>query len=528
MYAVFLRACKTLTLVFLLFSPLFPTLHADDVAAVFTPEMLRMSFFDDVTAKARNLAAEAYTPPSRNLPAVLENLDYDQYRAIRFRPEAALWRGQSEFEIQLFHPGFLFREPVSIHEVENNQTQGIGFRPDFFSYDGPATKLAGQVPANTGFAGFRVHYPLNNKGYKDEFLVFQGASYFRLVGPGQAYGLSARGLAIDTAEGKGEEFPVFKEFWLEKPSATDSRLVFYALLDSKSITGAYRFEVSPGAPTEVHIQAELFARVNIQKLGVAPLTSMFMWGENRTRFYDDFRPEVHDSDGVLMAASNGEWIWRPLSNHRHLHVSSLLDSNPKGFGLLQRDRNFDHYLDMEAKYEQRPSIWITPQGNWGKGRVELVEIPSDSEVNDNIVAYWVPETPMKAGEHRRFDYSLRTFDAHVTENPYARVLRTQIGWGGNPGQANPPPKSHRRFVVDFRGGDLENFSANGPIEPQLQVNGGTVSDVLLQRLADNKTWRVSFMLAPEAGPADMRLFLQIGQKRASEVWSYVWYADAID
>jgi glucans biosynthesis protein len=531
MYAVLLRACNTPLIKTLIIACLLsaPSVNAeDDVIAPFTSDMLKIGFFDNVIAKARKLAAEPYEAPKRDLPEALVNMDYDQYRSIRFRPEAALWRDQSAFEVQLFHPGFLFLEPVNIAEITDNQPNNVGFRPDFFSYDGTAAKLAGQVPMNTGFAGFRVHYPLNDKAYKDEFLVFQGASYFRIVGPGQAYGLSARGLAIDTAEAKGEEFPVFREFWLEKPKATDNHLVIYALLDSKSLAGAYRFDITPGGSVEVKVQAELFARTDIQKLGVAPLTSMFMWGENRTRFYDDFRPEVHDSDGILMAVSNGEWVWRPLSNHRQLHVSSLSDINPKGFGLMQRDRQFDHYLDMEAKYEQRPSIWITPDNNWGKGRVELVEIPSDSEVNDNIVSYWVPESSPKAGEHRSFSYTLRTLDAQMSENPYARVLRTRIGAGSNPGHHNPLPKSHRRFVVDFRGGDLEGFSANAAITPQLQVGKGKVTDLLLQRLADNKTWRASFILEPEDGPADMRLFLQLGEQRISEVWSYVWYADAID
>jgi glucans biosynthesis protein len=486
------------------------------------------ALFNAIEARAKSLAQSDFKPVETNIPDELANMTYDQYRSIHFRPEASLWRGESLFEIQLFHPGFLYREPVVLHMASSEGDPSLKFKQDFFNYVGQAEALAGKAPENIGFAGFRVHYPLNTNEYKDEFLVFQGASYFRLVGPGQVYGLSARGLAIDTAESSGEEFPVFREFWLLKPEPTQTRLVLYALLDSPSVTGAYRFEVTPGAPTEMAVEARLFARKDIKKLGIAPLTSMFHHGENTTRFVDDFRPEVHDSDGLLVAAANGEWIWRPLSNHRALRVSSLADENPRGFGLLQRDRDFNHYLDMEADYELRPSLWVMPQGDWGKGRVELVEIPTDSEVNDNIVAYWVPEKALKAGESRQFSYRLRSFDQHLAEQGGARVLRTRIGWGAVPGQSNPPPHSKRQFVIDFRGGELENLSADVPLEAELQKNSGTITDLMVMRLPDQKTWRVSFKLEPEGNNlVDMRMFIKLRDQRLTEVWSYVWYPDAI-
>src|SRR5690606_23556797 len=282
--------------------------------------------------------------------------------------------------------------------------------PDFFIYHGDPVQVPADAISRLGYAGLRVHYPLNKPQYKDEFLVFQGASYFRLVGPGQAYGLSARGLAINTAEASGEEFPAFREFWLIKPAADASRMWFIALLDSPSLTGAYSFELAPGAPTSVRVEARLFPRADITKLGIAPLTSMFFYGENRTRFIDDFRPEVHDSDGLLMQTGAGEWIWRPLANPPELRVTSLQDRNPLGFGLLQRHRNFVTYHDTEAKYVRRASICIEPDGQWGAGRLELVVIPTDSDTNDNIVAYWVPSAPVKAGSDWRFRYKLTTFN----------------------------------------------------------------------------------------------------------------------
>lgn len=498
------------------------------IAPAAATEIAQPALFDAIASRAKLLAKREYKPIQANIPEALANMNYDQYRSIRFRPEASLWHNESLFELQLFHPGFLYREPVTLHMATDGPDAFVQFKQEYFNYDGPAAPLAGVAPGNIGFAGFRIHYPLNSNQYKDEFVVFQGASYFRLVGPGLSYGLSARGLAIDTAEPKGEEFPVFREFWLVKPGPTDTRMVMYALLDSPSVTGAYRFELIPGAPTEIAIEARIFARKDILKVGVAPLTSMYMWGENHTRFVDDFRPEVHDSDGLLMAASNGEWIWRPISNHRQLRVSSMTDENPRGFGLLQRDRDFDHYMDMESRYERRPSMWITPESNWGQGRAELVEIPSDSETNDNIVAYWVPSKPMKAGSTATYKYRLRTFDDHLPENTGAKVVRTRIGWGANPGQANPPPRSKRKFVIDFRGGELDNLSADAPLVAEMQKSAGNVSELVVRQLPDGHTWRASFKLEPEGDKvADMRLYLKLRDQRLSEVWSYVWYPDAI-
>lgn len=498
------------------------------IAPAAATEIAQPALFDAIASRAKLLARREYKPLEANIPEALANMNYDQYRAIRFRPESSLWHNESLFELQLFHPGFLYREPVTLHMATDGPDAFVQFKQEYFNYDGPAAPLAGVAPGNIGFAGFRIHYPLNSNEYKDEFVVFQGASYFRMVGPGLAYGLSARGLAIDTAEPKGEEFPVFREFWLVKPGPTDTRMVMYALLDSPSITGAYRFEIIPGAPTEMAVEARLFARKDIQKVGVAPLTSMYMWGENHTRFVDDFRPEVHDSDGLLMAASNGEWIWRPISNHRSLRVSSMSDENPRGFGLLQRDRDFDHYMDMEARYEKRPSMWIIPEGDWGKGRAELVEIPSDSETNDNVVAYWVPAKAMKAGSNATFKYRLRSFDDHLSENVTAKVIRTRIGWAANPGQANPPPVSNRKFVIDFRGGELSNLSADAPLIAEMQKNTGTISELVVRQLPDGRTWRASFKLEPDGNKvADMRLYLKLRDQRLSEVWSYVWYPDAI-
>lgn len=488
------------------------------------PPLSAEALLETMATRAKTLASQAYQAPQKDLPPVLAGLNYDQYRRINFHPDAALWRNETLFEIQFFYPGFLYREPVAIRALTLDGTNTpIPFDPDFFVYHGDPVQIPPDAISRIGYAGLRVHYPLNTPKYKDEFLVFQGASYFRLVGPGQLYGISARGLAINTAESSGEEFPSFREFWLVKPAADASRMWIIALLDSPSLAGAYSFELIPGAPTSINVEARLFPRADIKKLGIAPLTSMFFYGENRTRFIDDFRPEVHDSDGLLMQTGAGEWIWRPLSNPYELRVTSLQDRSPRGFGLLQRDRDFLSYHDTEAKYELRPSLWIEPDGDWGEGRLELVEIPTESETNDNIVSYWVPALPVKAGTDWRFRYKLTTFNERLPQHNKAHVERTRIGWAALPGQSSPPPRSKRLFMVDFNGGPLDNLPPNIEINADLQINNGSAEDVLVTRLPDGNTWRVSFKLTPNnATPVDMRLFLALRDQRLSEVWNYVW------
>ncbi|MFW5816423.1 MAG: glucan biosynthesis protein, partial [Wenzhouxiangella sp.] len=343
----------------------------------------------DVAEKAQALAARDWQPPNPPAPA-LAALDYDQYRAIRFDPARALWAQDEGFRVQFFHPGFLFNESVRIHEIDDGAVREIRFDPDRFRFDPP---LDGPpVAAAAGHAGFRVHYPLNRPAVHDEFLVFLGASYFRLIGPGQGYGVSARGLALDSGGSGPEEFPVFRQFWLERPRPDASRLRLLALLDSPSVTGAFAFEVEPGEPTSMVVEARLFARRDLVRPGIAALTSMFKHGDTGPMRVDDFRPRVHDSDGLLVHSSRGEAQWRPLSNRARVRLSSFADdAAPAGFGLLQRRRAFEDYHDLEARYDLRPGKWVEPLGgDWGAGRVELVEIPTADETFDNIVAYWTP------------------------------------------------------------------------------------------------------------------------------------------
>ena len=487
------------------------------------------ALFAQVVEQARTRAAQAYAPPSFQLPQPLAELDYDSYRAIRFQTAQSLWRGQGLFEIQFFHLGFLYYEPVLIHVVEDGTARPLPFAKEMFEYE--KTDLKDQLPNELGFAGFRIHFPLHDPGYADEVAVFLGASYFRLVGRNQHYGVSARGLAVNTALPEGEEFPAFREFWLVKPAPDATALTIYALLDSQSVTGAYCFRLVPGTETVLEVEATLFARAGVKQLGIAPLTSMFFTGENQVRALDDYRPEVHDSDGLLMHNGTREWIWRPLSNPRELRVSSFVDESPAGFGLLQRDRNFEHYLDLESHFELRPNFWVEPRGApWGKGAVRLVEIPVQEEIHDNIVAFWVPDQPLNAGESRTFAYCLRASPAPpLMTEPLGFVERTRSGWGAGSGAKDKPPRSLRRFIVDFTGGDASVLSATQPVTADLSVSAGVVSELLTQRLPDAAGWRASFLLAPDGATAsDLRLFLTHQGKRLTEIWNYVWSTNDIE
>ncbi|MFO8005631.1 glucan biosynthesis protein [Thioalkalivibrio sp.] len=492
------------------------------------PDALPESLFRQVTDLARTRAETPYEPPAEVVPNALREMTYDQYRSIRFRPEAALWRGQARFEVQFFHPGFLFPHPVTVFVVNDGELRELAFDPDLFRYEAEAEGLAAAGRGDLGFAGLRLHYPLNRPEYLDEVVVFLGASYFRLVGPGQVYGLSSRGLAIDTALPTGEEFPAFRTFWLFRPKPDADRITILALLDSPSVTGAYRFDLQAGNAVTVAVDKRLFARTDVAKLGIAPLTSMFAFGEASARGVDDFRPRVHDSEGLMMHTAAGEWIWRPLTNPVRLRGSSLRDAErPRGFGLVQRSRAFSDYLDLEAEYHRRPSQWVTPiDGDWGAGGVELVEIPAGDETSDNIAAYWVSDTPFRAGDRRQYRYRLTLFDDTPPGDPPARVVRTRSGWGAVPGAADPPPRSLRRYVVDFAGGELDGLGADAVVEPRLEARSGTIDDLHARRLPDDAGWRATFLLAPEDGEAaDLRLVLTRDGRPVTETWNHVWYPD---
>ncbi|BFT31977.1 glucan biosynthesis protein G [Alteromonas sp. D210916BOD_24] len=478
---------------------------------------------------ARASAEEDYRQNDHDLDSKLKSLDYATYRDIRFKPDASLWRGENNYEVQFFHPGFLYDYPVTIHTIdETNQPQRLPFNSDMFRYDGAAASLKGLTDTKTGYAGFRVHYPIKNKQYKDEFAVFLGASYFRLVGKNQVYGISARGLAVDTALTKGEEFPHFTEFWLIEPTpGATSPIIIYARLESPSVAGAYKFVVHPGEDTTMEVESWLFAREDVEKLGIAPFTSMFLYGENSQKHYDDFRPEVHDSDGILMVTHTDEEIWRPLTNPTRLQVTSLSDEQPKGFGMLQRDGQWDHYLDAEANYHLRPGLWVTPSVGFEKGRLEVVEIPTKSEVHDNIVAFWTPEKPFKAGESRYYAYQLKTVEQHPFVSELATVVRTRQGKTVLPGDdaKGEMSASTRQFNIDFSAPAEMSFDGDS-MKVVVEGINGVISHPRLYPVAGAKEWRVTFDVKPKEKKAvDMRAYIEHNGERVSEVWNYVYQAN---
>jgi len=498
--------------------------------AVGAGEWSEQRLFEHVIGLAAAAAAEPWQAPAADPPTALGGIGYDTYRNIRYRSEAALWRGESRFEAQFFHPGFLFDEPVRIHQLADGALTEIPFDTDRFRYDGTAADLIGAVPDDLGFAGFRLHYPLDRPDYADEIVAFLGASYFRLVGPGQVYGLSARGIAIDTVGADAEEFPVFREFWLVRPAEGAATMTLFARLDGPSVTGAYRFDFRiDDTATAVEVDQHLFARRDIDNLGIAPLTSMFLHGDTSVHRPDDFRPRVHDSDGLAMLTAAGEWLWRPLQNPHTVRVTSLRDREPRGFGLAQRENEFDRYLDREADYQRRPSLWVEPlAGDWGEGGVELVEIPTDTETADNIVAYWAPDARFAAGERRRFRYRLSTFDAHPPDHDQARVVRTRSGWGRVPGEADPPPRRVRRFIVDYEAPDGADAPAAAELDAELDVSAGEIRDLHVAAVPGEADWRVTFLLEPDGdAPADMRLTLHRAGEPFAETWTHVWYPDAL-
>ncbi|QPF75803.1 glucan biosynthesis protein G [Roseateles sp. DAIF2] len=481
--------------------------------------------FDEVAAQAARLAAKPYAAPADALPAELRNLSYDQLRDIRFKPERALWRQQQlPFELMFFHLGKFQTQAVRINEVSpQGAVRPIAFRQEDFDY-GKNRFGAGRQQAwgDLGFAGFRAHYALNNAAYKDELVVFLGASYFRALGAGQHYGLSARGLAIDPtgdpARGSGEEFPRFTEFWIERPAPDAKALTIHALLDSPRASGAYQFVIHPGANSRMDVRARLFLRAPVRTLALAPLTSMYMFGENQPH-RSDFRPEVHDSDGLMLATGEGEWIWRPLINPAATLTTSFATRSPKGFGLMQRDRAFANYEDTEARYEQRPSAWVEPVGDWGPGRVELMLLHTPDETNDNVVAYWVPERQPAPGQPLDFAYRLHLQGERQQRPPGAWVTQTRVGRGF----AELAP-DEQQYVVDFSGPALEALGADAPVEAVLSTDAnGHITERNAYRNPVTGAWRMTVrvrQLRPSQ-PTELRGFLKHKEQALTETWSTI-------
>lgn len=484
------------------------------ICASFTAQAMSLA---DVAVRARQLLDAPYQRVAPNLPKELQSLDYEQYWNIRFRADHAPWRGlKSPFELTFFHEGMSYDLPVKVNEVTADGVREIKFDPEAFDY-GP-NKFDPALLRALGFAGVRIRHSANGES-RDDALLFQGASYFRALGKGQYFGSYGRGLAIDTGLSTGEEFPRFVEFWLERPAPGAKDLTLYALLDSPRATGAYRFVLKPGGETAVEVSARVFLRQAVGKLGIAPVNSMFLFGTNQRSASDDYRPQVHNADGLSLATTSGEWIWRPLVNPKRLLVTSFATVNPVGFGLMQRARAFTNYEDLEARFDLRPSVWIEPKGQWGAGRVELVQLPLPDETNNNVVAYWVPEKLPAPKEPIDFEYRILWQKESDVRPPLAWVDQTRRGQG-----YSRAPDNSIGFVIDFDGPGLRKLGAEVKIEGVVSADGNAEALThYTYRNAVNGGWRtvLRFRRVDENKPVELRALLRNAGAPVSETWSYI-------
>ena len=471
--------------------------------------------FDHLKATAKARAGSSYKSPARPAQDIVRTINFDVAQKIRYRPEFALWaNGPGPYPVRFFNLRETVQEPVRIHLISGDSARPIVYDPRYFDWGN--TGLDKSLPHDVGFSGFRV---MNGKNVERDWLAFQGASYFRAAGGDDQYGLSARGIAVNTATATREEFPIFTNFWIAEGATPDAPVTIYALLEGPSITGAYKFDVRHGKGDVMDVHAELFARADIERLGIAPLTSMFWYSETNRNQGSDWRPEIHDSDGLCMWTGNGERIWRPLANPPGVQTNSFMDNNPKGFGLIQRDRDFENYQDDGAFYNKRPSVWVEPRGAWGEGAVQLVEINTSDEIHDNVVAYWVPKTKLAAGKSLMLDYRLYWQDPEpFLPKSVAHVVATRRGRAGIAGSQGQPGF---KFAIDFEGGALSDMQARYDLKPVVTLSRGRVTSAYSVKVVGTRRWRAVFDAVFDGhDPANLRCVLQQNGKPLTETWTY--------
>jgi glucans biosynthesis protein len=465
---------------------------------------------DTLLGEAKRLAGSAFVPQRNSLPAGIDKLSPEQYRSIHFNPDAGIWRAEKlPFRLELLRAAQSLPTTVKIATVEDGLAKEVEATPAMFQMSGAKPAQLGNV--SLPLSGFRVRSRINSAKVWDEFLVFQGASYFRAVAKNLLYGLSARGLAINTGEPAGEEFPAFTHFWIERPGPKAASIVIYALLESESATGAYKFTVTPGVETQTEVELSLFPRTEMRSVGIAPLTSMFLFDETNRGRLDDYRPEVHDSDGLQITTKTGEQLFRPLANPLKLQVSAFTRDTPQGFGLVQRSRAQSDFQDFDAQYERRPSAWITPKGDWGNGAVELVEIPSGRETNDNIVAFWRPAQPLTAGHPVHFAYNVTWSDEPPLPKGLGKVVATRSGASID--------RKRRVFMLDIVGAG-EKLDG---LRLDLSSSAGAISNATLVSNGELHGLRASFEVDPkDAELIELRLRIMRADTPVSETWLYRW------
>ncbi|MBY5970568.1 MULTISPECIES: glucan biosynthesis protein [Halomonas] len=475
---------------------------------------------------ARHLSQQPHDDHEGELPEQLKSLSWDDYQSIGYRADHALWKDSNgPYTGQLFHLGRGFTTPVRIYQVSEGQAQELAYDPELFRFggedDSPVVDTDALSP-QLGFAGFRLHH---HQDPERDIASFLGASYFRAVSQSMQYGLSARGLAIDTARDTPEEFPDFTRFWLEQPDG-DNSVIVYALLESESTTGAYRFDIRRNVEGVVmDVAATLYPRKAIERLGIAPLTSMYLVGENDRDVNYDWRPEIHDSDGLSIHTGDGEWLWRPLVNPSSLRYNAYAATDVQGFGLAQRDHDFDHYQDDGVYYDRRPSVWVEPTEGWGEGSIDLVELPAKDETFDNIVAYWRPQTPVEPGQELRYSYRLSWYDLPARQPSLARCVATRTGLGGVVGQLRE--YFSWRFAVDFRGGPFPfDGDQEVDVEAVIEASAGEIEITSARPLAAIQGYRAMFdVVPPDDGsePINLRLYLRDKDGNPlTETWIYQW------
>ncbi len=470
--------------------------------------------WDLLKQNAKALSAQPFRPAAGGMAPALANLNYDQYRNIEFKPEKAIWNGTARnFRVELFHAGYIYRDPVAVFLVENGRAAPIAYEKSMFHF-GPEEQRV-PLPDDAGFSGFRLHGPVSQPEIFEEFLVFQGASYFRGKAKGQTYGLSARGLAINTAREGGEEFPSFRSFWVETPAPGAETVTVYALLDGESVTGAYRFVVGRSVDVVMDVECHLYPRRPIQNPGIAPFSSMFFFGPADHTFRDDIRPRVHDSDGLSLLTGDGTWIWRPLVTAPHILYSVFSDKSPGGFGLMQRQRDFEQYQDINASYERRPSAWVEPLSDWGEGSIDLIELPTNTEYADNVVAFWRPKEPIEPGRSYEYRYRLTWCWHEPRERNIAQVVRTRSGAG--------LPSGSRYILIDFAGGQLFADADDEHWDYEVTASAGAIKayTVAPNPYIDGK--RVGIEYHPDGNKvADLTFHIRRFGKPLTEKWVYRW------
>lgn len=469
-----------------------------------------------VTTLARQRAAAAYQPLP-TAPRYFRDLNYDDYRRIVFNPKLTLWRENNlPYQVQFFHPGYLFHQMITVNEFTGTHAQAVPFGKNLFDYKDLDLPLFSRWGLN--FAGLRVLHPLNKPGIWDELISFLGTNYYRALGKNQSYGISARGLALNAGGPGPEEFPAFREFWIGKPDADSAALTLHALLDGPSVAAAYTFVVKPGEATVVEVRATFFFRQPVATPGFAPLSSMFWFGEASATRFGDYRDEVHDSDGLLIAPDAHTRLWRPLSNPTALVRSDFATTSLAGFGLLQRDRHHGSYVDLESHYERRPGVWIEPIGSWPPGFVRLVELPTRDEYQDNITAYWSPRHPPPVGQP--LDLSWRQ---HWSMAP---------SFGGPPGwvsatrqtlQDGAPDRT--LYIVDFDADSLASVPADAPLTPHVELSGGARvihSQVVRNPTDGSRRLMLRVQAAPGQEVVEIRAQLLLDKKPLTEIWTTRW------